>query len=69
MIIEKITDISWTWLVLHFVHEDANILQVLELGDNLHAYLFILPSFPFFAVFVVFAHHEIYKNARPNGYT
>lgn len=58
MIIEKNTDISWTWFVLHFVHEDANILQVpfssvgnsalLEVGDNLYAYLYILPSFPFF---------------------
>ena len=28
MIIEKNTDISWTWFVLHFAHEDANILQV-----------------------------------------
>ena len=58
MIIEKNTDISWTWFVLHFAHEDANILQVpfssvgnsalLEVGDNLYAYLYILPSFPFF---------------------
>lgn len=58
MIIEKNTDISWTWFVLHFVHEHANILQVpfssvgnsalLEVGDNLYAYLYILPSFPFF---------------------
>ena len=49
MIIEKNTDISWTWFVLHFVHEHANILQVpfssvgnsalLEVGDNLYAYL------------------------------
>ena len=79
VIIEKITDINWTWFVLHFVYEDANILQVLfnsvgnssllEVGDNLHAYLFILSSFPFFAVFPVFAHHKIYKNARPNGNT
>lgn len=79
MIIEKNTDISWTWFVLHFVHEDANILQVpfssvgnsalLEVGDNLYAYLYILPSFPFFAAFLVFTHHEIYKNARPNGNT
>ena len=52
VIIEKITDINWTWFVLHFVHEDANILQVLfnsvgnssllEVGDNLHAYLSML---------------------------
>ena len=61
MIIEKITDINWTWFVLHFVYEDANILQVLfnsvgnssllEVGDNLHAYLFILSSFPFLQSF------------------
>ena len=57
MIIEKNTDISWTWSVLHFVHEDANILQVpfssvgnsalLEVGDNLYAYLYtaLIPFF------------------------
>lgn len=79
MIIEKMTDISWTWFVLHFVREDANILLVpfssignsalLEVGDNLHAYLYILLLFPFFAAFLVFPHHEICKNARPNGNT
>ena len=40
------------------------ILPFYEVVDNLHACLYIQPSVPFLVVFLVFAHHYIYKKCQ-----
>ena len=51
------------------IYQRWQLSPVLVIVNNLHACLCIPPSVLFLAVFLVFAHHLIYKNVRLNGNT